>query len=849
MLLRHLIFFFAIIFSLPLDARNVTVKGTVRDATTLEPVPFASVLLKGTQRGVITDDFGAYSITTELSFDSITASALGYETRSFKAPAPAPEMKADLLIKPTGVMLGTATVTKKREHYSKKNNPAVQLMERIRDARYMADPRKTHPNYNYDKYERITLAINDFKQSADTTPGKKEGKFGFVKEYMDTSILTGKPILNISVREKSSTVQHRLDPEAEKEYVLGQHNAGFDEMFNQESMQKFYEDVLREIDIYQNDIPLLQVRFVSPLSRIAPDFYKFYLTDTVMVDSVRCYELAFVPRNSASMGFTGKFWVPMADSTMFVRKIEMRVPHAINLNFIENMLITQEFAKAPDGSRLKMTDEVVMDAKLLPGTPGLYTRRRTVYSGHNFDEPADPGLFDRGLAQIYDPEAYSRDESFWESRRTAPISANEKNMSGLMKRLRGVPLFYYAERAIDIFSSGYIGTSRHDSRFDIGPLTSLFSSNTVEGFRLRAGGITTANLSKRWFGRGYVAHGFKDHKWKYSAEVEYSFRDKKYHSREFPVHSIRATHRYDMNMLGQKFITNNQDNMFLSWRRAEDIQMLYERVTKLEYICEMENNFSVIGRLQHERQEPTRYLTFENGFGRSFSHYNLTSATVELRYAPGEKFYQMKTGRLPINFDAPVFTLSHTFAPRGAFGNPTALNRTEASFNKRFWLSAFGYVDFLLKGGHVWTRSYYPNLLIPSANLSYFIQMETFSLMNPMEFINDSYLHTDITYWANGALLNNIPLLKKLKLREAVIFRGLWGHLSPKNRPWRDPSLLQFPAVAHVSEMTTVPYMEVGVGLDNVLKVLRIDYTWRLTYRHNPDACLHGIRFMFHFSF
>ena len=154
-----------------------------------------------------------------------------------------------------------------------------------------------------------------------------------------------------------------------------------------------------------------------------------------------------------------------------------------------------------------------------------------------------------------------------------------------------------------------------------------------------------------------------------------------------------------------------------------------------------------------------------------------------------------------------------------------------------------------MKGGHTWTQSQYPNLLIPNTNLSYFIQLESFLCMSPMEFVNDSYFQWDLTYWANGAILNYIPLLKKLKLREAFVFRGLYGHLSHKNRPWENPELFEFPELAHTRLMTHTPYMEVGVGVDNLFKILRVDYVWRLTYRDNPNACKGGLRFMFHFTF
>ncbi len=830
-----------------LHAADLVIKGIVTDSNTLEPVGYASVSIPGTDRGALTSDLGEFSFSCTTPFDSIRVSAMGYETLTIKAPALKGKSVANmnLKIKPVGVQLGTVIAKNRREHYSKKNNPAVEFMEKIRANAHLTDPKLTHPSYNYDKYERITLALNDFKLE---DVKDKPDRMAFVKDYIDTSVITGKPILNLSVREKKSRMHHRRDPEGEKEYVEGLKSGGVDEFLDRESLRKLYEDVMREVDVYQNDIPLLQQRFVSPLSRIAPDFYKFYLSDTVMLDTTRCVELTFVPRNAASMGFTGRIYVPLGDTTMFIKRIILRVPHDINLNFITNLVITQEFDRATDGTRLKLIDDMVMDAEVIPGAQGVYARRKTLYSAHDFDEVEDATIFDRGLAQIYDPAVYARDEAYWDTVRLGRISHGEKHLDDVMKGLRGMPLYYWGEKALKIVSRGYIPTGK-DSKFDFGPLTSTFSTNTVEGFRLRAGGITTANLSKRWFGRGYVAHTFKDHKWKYSAEAEYSFLDKENHSREFPVHSLRLTHLYDMKMLGQSFITNNQDNMFMSWRRAEDVQMLYHRVTKLEYTLEMENNFSLVARLQNERLEPTPWLMFRDGYGHLSSHYTTNSLKVELRYAPGEKFFQFITGRLPINMDCPVYTLSHTWAPRGVAGNRFALSVTETSFNKRFWLSAYGYVDVVLKGGHCWTRSPYPHLLIPNANLSYFIQLESFSMMNPMEFINDSYAQWDLTYWANGALLNNIPLLKKLKLREALLFRGLYGHLSHRNRPWENPGLFEFPTVARTTLMGSTPYMEAGVGLDNILRILRVDYTWRLTYRHNPGACRSGIRFMVRFSF
>ncbi|MDE7443851.1 MAG: carboxypeptidase-like regulatory domain-containing protein, partial [Muribaculaceae bacterium] len=471
-----------------------------------------------------------------------------------------------------------------------------------------------------------------------------------------------------------------------------------------------------------------------------------------------------------------------------------------------------------------------------------------VYTGHNFNATVEASLFDDMRRSIEAADAREKSPEYWSANRLADIGHGENRMAEFITRMRKVPLYYWTEKILRILVSGYISTGPN-SKWDFGPMNTSLSFNDIEGLRMRAGGMTTANLSPHWFGRGYVAYGTKDHKWKYKGELEYSFNKKRYHSREFPVQSLRLTHMYDLDMLGQHYLFTNPDNVFLSLKRQPDTQMTYRRLTQLEFIMELYNNFSILITAASERQEATRYMPFFNAYGIHFGHYNETSLKLQLRYAPGEKFYQTKTYRYPINMDAPVFLISHIIAPKKSFGNMFALNKTEASIQKRFWFSAFGYLDAIISGGHVWSRSPYPNLLIPNANLSYTIQPESYALMNAMEFINDSYASCDLTYWANGAILNYVPVLKRLKWREAFSFRALWGHLSNKNNPDLNPELFRFPSDAHSRRMTSQPYMEAGVGLDNIFKILRVDYVWRLSYRNSYRCDKSGVRIALHFTF
>ena len=533
---------------------------------------------------------------------------------------------------------------------------------------------------------------------------------------------------------------------------------------------------------------------------------------------------------------------------MFVKKVKMNVPKDINLNYVQKIYIEQDYEKAPDGSRLKTRDDMTVEFKIMPGTQELYARRLAIYSGHNFDKPDNMGIFKKEGTKITAADASFMPEEFWKDNRKTPIKASENSVKQILARLRQVPLFYWGEKVVVTLVSGYIPTSK-DSKFDFGPMNTAISGNTLEGLRLKVGGMTTANLCDHVFARGYAAYGFKDEKWKYSGQLEYSFNKKKYHNMEFPIHSIRMLHKYDVDHLGQHYMYTNDDNVFLAWKRMPDKAVTYKRTSELEYKLETASGFSVAAGFRYDTQEASRYIPFVDGYGNTFGHYNEASFNVTLRYAPGETFYQTKSYRIPINFDAPVFTVSHTFAPKGFLGSKYCVNKTEIGIQKRFWLSAFGYTDIILKGGKIWSNVSFPDLMLPNANLSYTVQPESFVLMSPMEFMNDRYLSWDVTYWANGAIFNRLPLIKYLKLREAFSFRGLYGKLKDSNNPENNPDLFKFPGMNNCAPMDKTPYMEVGVGVDNILTCLRLDYVWRLTYMDRAGIDRRGLRIQLHFTF
>ena len=820
---------------------NYFVRGIVRDSISAEPLPFASVIVTGSANGAIAGDDGIFELSVPDDAKSLQISYMGYE----KLILPIRKNSLNTYVaymKPTSTMLNEVVVHKGK--YSKINNPAVDFLNRLKDRASLTDPLR-NDYYGYDKYERITIGLNNFKPEE---RGSLMKRFPFLDQHIDTSDVSGKPYLGLMVKEKSSYVYYRRNPNAHREIVDGVRSDGVDEIIDPTSMRVLVEDVMREIDLYQNDITLVQNRFVSPLSRIAADFYKFYLTDTVNVGDERCIVLSFYPHNRAAFGFIGHVYVPENDSTMFIRKVEMYIPRDINLNFVDNLFISQTFEKAPDGSRLKTSDELTMEMSVTGSEKGFFLRRKSVYAGHSFDEVAD-SVFSGGGSEIAIEGASNRDEDYWNEARLTGISKAESTVGDLMQQLHKVPLYYWGEKALKILFSGYVMTGEK-SKFDIGPVNSMVSFNSTEDVRLRFGGMTSSELSPRWFGRFYGAYGLKDHRWKYGAELEYSFIDKDYHSREFPVQSMRFTSSYDIERPGQHHLFTSPDNIVMSLKRTTDDLVLYCWLNRLEFNYETRSNFCVGAAVSNIRRESAQTMPFIDGYGNHIDRFTENKFELTLRYAPGEKFFQTRSYRILVNHDALSVTLRQTIAPKNLFGTRYGINATELNIQKRWWFSAFGYLDMYISGGHVWSKSSFLDLHVPNVNNSYIIQPQSFALMNPMEFINSSYTSFDLTYWANGTIFNYIPYLKKLKLREIFGIRGYWGTLDDRNNPTLHRDLLQFPVGAGTTQLNHGPYMEASVGIENIFKVLRVDYVWRLNYLDVPYAIdRHGLRIAVHVTF
>ncbi len=851
-----ILFFFALFLAACVPGASAQIRGVVTDSLTKEPLLYVTVQYEGKGVGAITNGKGEYTVETRRGWDELTFSAIGYVTKRIKLKPGQKVLNVQLAT--DDIMLAEVVVKPKKERYSRKNNPAVEFMRKVIDRKKKLKLEEKD-YYQYRKYEKMRMSLNDI------TPEKMEKglykKFAFFKDQVEVSPKTGKNILPISIKETVSRTLYRQRPKSEKTIIEGMNSSGIEEFFSTGDMLgTILNDVFSDINIYDDNIRLLQRQFESPIGRGAISFYKYYLMDTLMVDNQECVHLTFVPNNSQDFGFTGHLYV-VRDSTYAVKKCTMNLPKHTGVNFVENLDIVQDFKQLEDSTWVLTDDDMTVELALMKGIQGLEVQRTTKYSDYNFDE-IEARYFRLKGNVIKEANMMNKSDEYWAEVRQVPLTKKESTMDLFMNRIEQIPGFkiiiFGAKALIENFVE--TGNKDHPSKFDFGPINTMITSNYVNGVRFRVSGMTTGNLHPHLSLSGYGAYGTRDHKWFYSAQAAWSFNKREYVLWEFPKHYIAFKYTYDVMSPMDKYLATDKDNMFVGWKWTTVDQMSYIRDATLTYELETQTGFSINAMLRHRNDQPAGNLQYWRNNGETpgvlgenntLVHDITTSEIgVTLRYAPGETFVNTKQRRVPVSLDAPVFSISHTAGFKGVLGGEYNFNLTEASARKRFWFGSWGKLDITARAGAQWNKVPFPLLNLPMANLSYITQHnESFSLINNMEFLNDRYASLALSYDMNGKLFNRIPLLKKLKWREMFRVRGLWGTLTDKNNPYKshDSDLFLFPMrngspTSYV--MGKTPYVEASVGIYNIFKLLHIEYVRRLTYTNIPGVKKDGIRFM-----
>jgi len=850
---RSFFAFLCLLSAIVMHAQKI--QGVVTDAETGDSIPMASVVYQGHHVAVISDVNGHYTIDRHEGWN-ITFSAVGYKSR-LVAVTSKTKSRLNIKLTPDKQELGEVTVKAKRQRYSRKNNPAVELMRRVVAAKKKTDLTQ-NDYYQYNKYEKITLSLNDLKpEQLETGPFKRHP---WLVEQVEVSPATGKMILPVSVDETVSKKIYRRDPRSEKTIIMGQTSKGVNDLFQTgDIINTVVKDVFTDIDLYQDHIRLLQYPFISPISNEGINFYRYYIEDTLKIERDSCIHLQFLPNNQHDMGFRGDLYI-LKDSSLHVRRCVMTIPRQSNVNFVENVKILQEYAQLPDGQWVLSKDDMTTDLSLVSFMRSATVTRTTCLTDYSFD-PLPNKLFKGVTKEVTEADAQMRDEEFWQQYRQVELTKSESSMDKFVHRIENVKGMKYVIFVLKALFENSIETST-PNYVDICPVNTILSHNYVDGWRSRLSLKTTANLNKHFFLSGYYGHGWGSRKDYYMAELTYSLNAKKYMPHEFPRRTMTIQISKDVCSPGDRFMDTDKDNFMvaLKWAKTDKMMFYNRQQVTFEYETDWGLKATVSGK--REENEACGQMTFRTldqpapvEFRRTgngeFMH--TTEVSARLRYAPGETYINNKLRRRVINFDAPVFSISHTMGFNGVLGGQYNYNYTEAHIYKRFWLSSWGKLDIDLKTGIQWNKVPYPLLIHPAANQSYIIAPETFNLINTMEFLNDRFASFMVSWDLNGKLFNRIPLIKKLHWREYIGFRMLWGTLTDKNNPYLDQNrgssrLMYFPEGCHVMDPDR-PYSELVIGVHNIFKFFHVEYVRRLSYNDLPTSPKWGMRYVIAFSF
>ena len=829
--------------SFSIKYNELTFKGIITDLQTNEPVISATLYMSDYQYGTVSDTNGKFVFAVknfEPSKNKLTVSCVGYKTEIIYLNTSKKEF--EIKLQPQSQDLKEIVVSKQR--YRNKNNPAVDLIRKVIEnkAKNKAEALEYYEN---EKYEKVQFAINDI--SPEFQKKKIFKHFQFMFENIDSLRNSGKKILPMYLKEDISNYYYQRTPRQIKE-IVSAHKAvtfpGFDNKGIQENIKYLYQD----IDIYDNNILFFSNQFLSPIADLATTFYMYDIVDTIQIDNSKFIKLFFGPRNKQDILFQGYLYI-ILDGSYAVKKVELSLNKDVNLNWINDVKVVQEFEIAANNSLMLSSDKISINFGINKKSSSVFGQKTVQYSDYKFTPSLAENIFKGQSMQMLD-SAKQRSNEYWETHRPERLSSSEAGTYSAMDSLLSLPVIKKAIKVAGVVLFGY----RDFGKFEIGPINTFYMYNPIEGVRFRFGGRTTDKLSKKLNLETYVAYGLTDHLPKYYLGANWSFT--KGNFMEFPVKSLKMSIQNETQLPGQQMQFLMEDNILLSIKRGVNDKIFYNKTFKIEHLNEFQNHFSYTMGYKFTNQAPggnlyfnyTDYLSQQN----DVSHLNISEFYLNLRFAPHESFYQGKTYRVPIYSKYPVIELRYS-AGNKLWKNGYNYQSLRFSIRKRIYVSVFGYSDVAWEAGKIFGKVPYPLLNLPQANQTYSYQIESYNMMNFLEFATDQYTSLMIDHSFNGFFFNKIPLTRQLNLREIVTFKALYGNITSQNNPAEQTDLFRLPISTDGTQITyslgKTPYIEGSIGVGNIFKFFRVDLVRRFTYLDNPNVSKYGLRMRFRFDF
>lgn len=805
----------------PLMGQNTyRITGRITDRESHEGIAFANVFIAGTTLGESSDGDGYYTITLTNYFDSLTVSVLGYEMQSRPILRQA-EQTIDFVLQAEALNLGEVVVLAGE-------NPAIPMVRNI--IRHKADNNLSkYTAKQYELYGKIEVDVERLPKAF--TDNILMKPFAFIFNNVD-STSDDSPFVPMYLTEYMADVYDIQGQPLPKEIILSQRTSGTEN----QSIIDYFRKLKVPIDVYNNWVYILERPIVSPFAEVGLAYYEYYLLDSVLVEGHRQYKLKFKPRRRQENTFFGDFWVE--DSTWAIARVNMRLSPDANVNLVNRMVIYQDFNKEHE-RWLPAKQRVIVNFQLSDKSPGMisrFTESRTRYRLNDAD--ILPAAEARSVDEYYD--RLTRPNAYWDSVRHEPLTPTEQSIYVMTDSLYRMKEFNVYKNALETLTTGYIEVGK----VEFGPYFNLYSRNDAEGHRLRLGLRTTDELSPKYRLQGYAAYGTEDRRIKYSVDALWLIKMR-------PRLVGGFTYRQDLSLNSESSATFQEADLASNWLRRDVLQkLIYVQEGKLYVEKFFKAGYSISAGLLTRHLDPFSIggVTSEGFNFAYFAQPGITEAdttirTSELmlrwRYAWGERTIDYNFDRYNMGSTYPVLIAEYNSGLKGLAGGRYTYHKVAVQLRHYFYLNPFGWLSYRLRAGKVWGMAPFLLLEVHPGNEALIMSRSVFNTMNRYEFASDQFASIILEHHFDGFFLNRIPLLRRLKWREVVSFKAVYGTLSERNRQANAPNAFRpasRQAYSGFRPPDQQPYMETGVGVENIFKIIRIDALWRLNYLDNPQA-------------
>ncbi len=839
-LLKLLILVFVLGVAAQQGVAQYKISGTVIDDVTGKGVSQASIQVRGTSDGTSCDASGQFFLTTTSPFPlRLVVSAVGYKELIISVNTP--QEHVHIALENDKNVIDAVEISRRQKYRNR--NPAVDIIHQvIKNKR--SNRLENQPRLSFQQYDKLQFGLVNPSERYN----KRLGSLSFFFNNVDTLTSPGNKLLTIFMQEQLSDVYSKNDPKAFKKRVKSIKQTDFDDRYvNNHNIQSYLSYLFQDIEIYDENIFLINKLFLSPIANNAPVFYKYYIADTIDTDDGRLIELNFEPRNKADLLLSGKLRIT-TDGRFAVQGATLRANKEANLNWVNEITIDLQFR--PNAERYMFL--VRSDVDIMFGTnrsDAVYGRKTTHNFAYDFAPSFSDDVFKGAPTEVL--KTAKDNEVLVQQQRPVQLSPVENKVYANVDSLNDNRTFRTMLAAGYLLAQGFYPAGP----VEFGPLEYLYSRNNIEGNRIRLSGRTTLGFSEKVFIEGYLAYGTQDGEVKYFVRPTFSLNGKSVAT--FPAHYLQVAVQHDIFDPGRILGFRKGDSFFQSIRSNAPTKWMDTYAYQLKHLIEFGNHVSLQSSFIHHRRRAIGDLQFISSGDNPYNISNINTNELEfiLRWAPKEKFYYRNLTRNTIIEKYPVFTLQYNRGLKGFWSGDYAFDAMRGSVSKRFFLNQLGFADMTLSGGKIWGTLPYPLLEMPNVFRDEDTRHEIdFSMMRSMEFVADEYIRLAFEHQLEGFILNKIPLIKKLKLREIWGGKMFYGRLSDANNPYISRDVVRFDTDADGNIMThvfenKVPYWEGKVGIDNIFRLLRVEYIRRLNYTGLPNVDKDRYRVSLHLNF